>query len=131
MHFNKQEAVDLLSAHVNETLYSSLSSAVITFYLFLKASWTWAHCSIVNHIPSIWSCYFNFQILNSHSFCNLFHSAFFILVVLNVIYANSPVPARNHLTVSSLSLLSLFPTLIPIRQIFFGYRGISEIYCEF
>lgn len=38
MHFNKPEAVELLSAHVNETLYSSLSFAVITFYLFLKAS---------------------------------------------------------------------------------------------
>lgn len=126
MHFNKPEAVELLSAHGNETLDSSLSFAVITFYLFLKASWIRAHCSVVNHICSIRSSYFNFQILNSHSSYNSFHSAFFTLVVLSVIYANFPVPAGNHLTVSFLSLLSLFSTLIPMRQIF-RYEEICEI----
>lgn len=101
--------------------------AEITFYLFLKASWIQAHCSIVSHICSIRSSYFNFQILNSHSSYNSFCSTFFTLVVLNVIYANFPVPARNHLNVSFLSLLSLFPTLIPMRQIFFRYGEICEI----
>lgn len=109
--------MDVLSAHVNETLDSSFSFAVITFYLFLKASWTRAHCSVVNRICSIWSSYFNFQVLSSYSSCNSFHSAFSTLAALNVIYANFPVPARNHFTVSFLSSLSLFPTLISIREI--------------
>lgn len=53
IHFNKQVAGELLSAHVNEKVHLSLFFAVITFYLFLKASWISAHCSIGNHICSI------------------------------------------------------------------------------
>lgn len=38
IHFNKQGAAELLSAYVNEKVHSSLFFAVISFYLFLKAS---------------------------------------------------------------------------------------------
>lgn len=55
IHFNKQVSVELLSAHINEKVHLSLFFTVITFYLFLKASWISAHCSIGNHICSIQS----------------------------------------------------------------------------
>lgn len=53
IHFNKQVVEELLSAHVNEKVHLSLFFTVITFYLFLKASWISAHCSIGNHICSV------------------------------------------------------------------------------
>jgi hypothetical protein len=46
IHLNKPVAMELPSAHVNEKVYLSLFFTVITFYLFLKASWISAHCSI-------------------------------------------------------------------------------------
>lgn len=55
IHFNKQMSVELLSAHVNEKVHLSLFFTVITFYLFLKASWISAHCSIGNRICFIQS----------------------------------------------------------------------------
>lgn len=53
IHFNKQVTVELLFTYVNEKVHLSLFFTVITFYLFLKASWISAHCSIGNHICSI------------------------------------------------------------------------------
>lgn len=50
IHFNKQVAVELLSARVSGKAHSSSLLAVINFYLFFKASWISAHCSVGNHI---------------------------------------------------------------------------------
>lgn len=55
IHFNKQIVGKLLSAHVKEKVRLSLFFTVITFSLFLKASWISAHCSVGNHICSIQS----------------------------------------------------------------------------
>ena len=55
IHFNTQVSVELLSAYVNEKVHLSLFFTVITFYLFLKASWISAHCSIGNYICFIQS----------------------------------------------------------------------------
>ena len=50
IHLNTQVSVELLSTYVNEKVHLSLFFTVITFYLFLKASWISAHCSIGNHM---------------------------------------------------------------------------------
>lgn len=55
VHFNKEVAMELLSAHVNEKVHLSLFFTMITLYLFLKAFWISAHYSIGNCICSIQS----------------------------------------------------------------------------
>ena len=98
IHFNKQVSMELLSAYVNEKVHLPLFFTVITFYLFLKASWISAHCSIGNPICFIQSdilifrfwadisvIHFALPFCFGFAECNFCHFFFF-----------NPVPVRNH-----------------------------------
>lgn len=115
IHFNKQAVGELLSTHVNEKVHLSIFFTVITFYLFLKASWISAHCSVGNHICSIQS---SILIFNSEEtlFLWLILLCLFALVLLNVISAIFfIVSASKHFNYEVLVFLLslLLPTLIP------------------
>lgn len=97
IHFNKQVSMELLSAYVNEKVHLSLFFTVITFYLFLKASWISAHCSIGNHICFIQSdilifrfwadisvIHFTLPFCFGFAECNFCHFFFLILCLLEI-----------------------------------------------
>lgn len=109
VHFNKEVAMELLSAHVNEKVHLSLFFTIITLYLFLKAFWISAHCSIRNCICSIQSSILIFRFWADIYFWFIF-LCLFALVLLNVISAIFfSVTARNHFNYEVLDFpLSLF-----------------------
>ena len=84
IHFNTQVSVELLSAYVNEKVHLSLFFTVITFYLFLKASWISAHCSIGNYICFIQSNILIFRFwagISALVLPNIISAFFFFLVL--------------------------------------------------
>lgn len=135
IHFNKQVSVELLSAYVNKKVHLSLFFTVITSYLFLKASWISAHCSIGNHIYFIQSnilifrfwadvsvIHFALPFCFGFAECNFCHFFFF-----------NPVLVRNHFNYEVfVFFLSCFllPTVIP-KKLPLGIKKMGILWGEF
>lgn len=122
IRFNKWVVGGLLSTHVNEEVHLLLFFTVITFYLFLKASWISARRSIGNHICSIQSSILIFKFW-ADIIPAIHFTLSFALALLNIISAFFffffPVPASNHFNYEVLvfAVSLLLPTLIPDRKL--------------